>query len=69
MVLPGDVVGDDDDRPAAHRVAGFVHVNGGVAQTFEERRPLPYDRRLFDVADLFDDQLPVDGEILNQLRV
>src|SRR5499426_4298345 len=69
MVLPGDVVGDDDDRPAAHRVTGFIHVNGGVAQTFEERRPLPYDRSLFDVADLFDDLLPVEGEILNQLGV
>src|SRR5215813_5996432 len=69
MVLPGDVVGDGDDRPAAHRVAGFVHMNGGVAQTFEERCSQPYDGRLIDVADLFDDQLPVEGEVLNQLRV
>src|SRR5262245_22396922 len=69
MVLPGDVVGDDDDRPTAHRIAGFVHVNGGVAQTFEERRSLSYDRRLFDMAYLFYNQLPVDGEVLNQLRI
>src|SRR5262245_58102290 len=69
MILPGDVVGDGDDRPAVQRIGGFVHVNGGVAQTFEERCPLPYDRRLFDMAYLFDDQLTVDGEVLNQLRI
>src|SRR5262249_48475484 len=69
MIIPGDVVGDGDDYAATARIAGFVHVNGGVTQALKQRRSLSYQRRLFDVSDLFDNQLPVGGEVLDQLGI